>query len=496
MQEKESLPKKFSRAVSVRLSEYRYLAKPFIIIFIIYCIALVPIVRANFNYIDDLGRAVYGYSDFEYFSRFSASYLSKLIHTDTHLYDISPLTQIIAALIISLASVITLHAFAREKKISPISIIGVLPLGLSPYFLECFSYKYDSPYMALSVLSSVFPLLFINEKKRIYCPVCAVCTLITCVSYQSATGIFPMAAVFICFRIWDGGEGKKALRLLLCSAASYISGMLIFRFFIMNPIDESLYVNGKLLPFTKLIPGFFRQLFEYYKTVWRDFRISWALLCLVALLFFAVSGVIESKRKLFVSLPVSALTLVLAVSLAFGVYPALATPLYAPRAMYGFGALIAFAAVNICRVRKEILGKAVCVLISWCFFVFSFTYGNALSYQKQYTDFRISMVIDDLNENGIISREETKKIQIQGSVGKAAPIRNMPHDLGIIDRLIPETFAGGWYWSEYYFYNYFAIPNLSPDSSVDFTALGLPIITDTAYHTIYGDGEYILIVLK
>ena len=165
MQEKESLTKKFGNAVSVRLSEYRYLAKPFIIIFIIYCIALVPIVRANFNYIDDLGRAVYGYSDFEYFSRFSASYLSKLIHTDTHLYDISPLTQIIAALIISLASVITLHAFAREKKISPVSIIGVLPLGLSPYFLECFSYKYDSPYMALSVLSSVFPLLFINEKK-------------------------------------------------------------------------------------------------------------------------------------------------------------------------------------------------------------------------------------------------------------------------------------------------------------------------------------------
>lgn len=39
-------------------------------------------------------------------------------------------------------------------------IAAVVPLGLSPWFLECFSYKFDSPYMALSVLASVIPFIF------------------------------------------------------------------------------------------------------------------------------------------------------------------------------------------------------------------------------------------------------------------------------------------------------------------------------------------------
>ena len=40
--------------------EYAYLTKPFFILTIIYLLAVYPIIRANFNYIDDLSRVQFG----------------------------------------------------------------------------------------------------------------------------------------------------------------------------------------------------------------------------------------------------------------------------------------------------------------------------------------------------------------------------------------------------------------------------------------------------
>ncbi len=36
-------------------------SKPFIILALIFLLAIYPIIRANFNYIDDIGRVAYGY---------------------------------------------------------------------------------------------------------------------------------------------------------------------------------------------------------------------------------------------------------------------------------------------------------------------------------------------------------------------------------------------------------------------------------------------------
>lgn len=63
--------------------------------------------------------------------------------------------------------------------------------------------------------------------------------------------------------------------------------------------------------------------------------------------------------------------------------------------------------------------KIVCACLCWCFFVFAFTYGNALAAQKNYTDFRVQLVIEDLNELEIMNTEEIKKIQLIGSIGQA-----------------------------------------------------------------------------
>lgn len=150
------------------LNEISYLRKSFIVFLLIYGITFYTIIRANFNYIDDLGRVNWGYGSWTNFSRFLTEFLSKVIHTSNKLADISPLTQIIAIVFLSISSCIVIHLFNDNKKVTFSKIIAVLPLGISPFFLQCISYKYDSPYMALSILVMLIPFIFIKLEKIQY----------------------------------------------------------------------------------------------------------------------------------------------------------------------------------------------------------------------------------------------------------------------------------------------------------------------------------------
>ena len=105
----------------------------------VYLIALFPLFRANFNYRDDGGRVLWAYAGWNDFGRYTSNALSHMIHADTYLKDISPLTQIIAVLIIVIASVLLLKIVREDRKTTFWDAIAVLPLGLFPYFLCCFS---------------------------------------------------------------------------------------------------------------------------------------------------------------------------------------------------------------------------------------------------------------------------------------------------------------------------------------------------------------------
>lgn len=483
---------KIKCALKEQWESYKIFKKPLLYIFLIYSLAIFSIIRANFNYIDDLGRVATGYRRWETFGRYLSNFLSIFVHTDTYLADISPLTQILAVLIIALSSIIVLSVFSNRTKISWWNIIAVIPLGLSPYFIECLSYKYDSPYMALSVLASVFPLLFVERDIRLYSFTSIVCTILMCISYQSSSGIYPLLVIFYCFNLWNNKK-KDAFKILFISAANYLIGLGIFKIFIMKPVDT--YVSTSMFPVKELIPGFFRHLYKYYKLVYTDLPTLWIALIVIIAIFFIVTSVMRSCRPKYQSFLMAGLALLLSILLAFGVYPALTEPLVAPRAMYGFGVLIALMTVNISFSKKMYPAKVVCFVLSWCLLVFSFIYGNALSEQKRYNDFRVQMVIDDLNDSNAISEDSTKKIQLSGAMGNSPVIDNMLPHYPILDRIIPSTFSAD-HWGEYYFYNYFDLKNIVRDTSIDLTTLDLPVIEDTIYHTIKGNEDYILIELK
>lgn len=130
--------------------EYRFLAKPTLILAAVYLVALSAVLRADFFYYDDIQRACWGWPGWG-FSRHVSNGLSKVLHAGSYLTDVSPFPQLLAILIISLSSVLCIFFLTGKKEVSLWQLIAAVPVGLSPYFLECLSYKFDAPYMALSV---------------------------------------------------------------------------------------------------------------------------------------------------------------------------------------------------------------------------------------------------------------------------------------------------------------------------------------------------------
>lgn len=470
--------------------EIRQWIKPFLIIFCIYFIGVLAIIRANFNYIDDMARINQGYKGWDNFSRFISNFLSYFIHVDNYLTDVSPLTQIIAIIILSISAIILLYIWSSKKIFTVWQYVAIIPLGLSPYFLECISYKYDSPYMAISIFASIMPLLFRKKNMFFYGIMSAVGILIVCMTYQAASGIFPMIVVVLALKEWSQNDDKKhVLQYWITSVAGYLAGLIIFKQFIMKPADT--YVSNSMS-----LGNALEHLKKYYQLVNFDFKTGWLILIAIIALAFIVALVISSEKNRLITLIFSILALGTAFVMAFGIYPVLESPLLAPRAMYGFGVLISIMMVEVASENRIYWGKVASLILSWAFFVFAFTYGNALYVQAEYTDYRITMVAEDLNEimNGM--SQDSKEVQIIGSIGYAPAIRNMPQDYQMLNRLIPITFIEGWHWGAYGFLNYYGLQNVTMNLGSDFPDLDLPLLKDTSMYTIKGDDTYILVELK
>ncbi len=217
---------------------------PFLILFSIYLIGYSSIIRANFAYIDDLGRINAGYRGWENWSRFTSNFLSSIIHTIRYLDDISPLTQLIAIVFLTLAGLIVLRFFTNREKFTFTEYAAASIMGFFPFFLECISYKFDAPYMALSILASVFPIVFLKNK-ILYFITTILSTLVVCTTYQAANGIFPILVILCAINFWNQKDSiRDIIRFIYISCGGYIIGLLIFKVFIMVPVDS--YVSNSI----------------------------------------------------------------------------------------------------------------------------------------------------------------------------------------------------------------------------------------------------------
>lgn len=461
----------------------------------IFVVGMLAILRANYYYNDDLERAAHGYKQWDVFSRYLYVALSSWLHMDSYLTDIAPLPQLTAAVLLAISGIALLSVVYDRRQFSLWEILAVVPLGLNPYFLECLSYRFDAPYMAVSILCAILPFLFRRSHPIAYVLAAALGSIGVCISYQASSGIFPMVAILLAFLMWTKRRpGKEVTVFLLRSAAGYFLGLVYFRIALMRPAVS--YVVSSLAPIQRLIPSAVQSLGQYYRLVVSDFKDLWLLLAAAVAVTCLTASIRRSQRGKWLTAVVSVAVLALMGLVCFGLYPALAVPLYEPRAMYGFGVLLALLGIVSVEGAAELGIKLPALVLSWVFFVFSFTYGNALDVQARYSDFRISQVISGLNRLDAFSSDNPVTVQISGNTAMSPVLQNMPQDYNMLNRLVPKSFGDATEWAHYGFYYYYDLKNVVWDPSQDLTQMDLPLLEDTMYYRLYGDEAHVLVVLK
>lgn len=465
--------------------------KTFLFLLILHIIGISALVRANVPYIDDV-RRVYNHTRNFGFGRELSNFLAIFIHTDKSVRDITPLTQLLAVCFLSAAGCIVIHLLLKKRKFDPWAAIAVLPLGLSPYFLECLSYKFDSPYMALSILVSVIPFLFLKYGLPLYGIVSVAGCLSMCLLYQASSGIYPMLTILLCFRQWNNGRPlKDILRFSVVSAFCYIVGLIIFRIRFAvdsySSIDSSISIN--MLP---------KNLRQYFTLIQSDFKSWWLTLIAVIVLFFVYAATRDTvRRPRILSGLLAAVTVLVMLFLSFGAYIFFKKPLSEPRAMYGFGVFLALISVCAAGAKRIYPAKLACFCLSWVFFVFAFIYGNALADNQRYLEYRTGAAITDICETDVflsaVQSGQKILIQTKGTIGRSPLVG----DSNLLKRLVPTIISGNWSHGRHYFQWYYGIGNqIKFDSSKDYRKLDLPILKDSFYHTIRGDSEHILVEFK
>jgi len=487
-------------ADSLSEMDFRSLWKPLILMFVIYLLGILTLIRANFSYNDDIGRSIVGMREWYNFSRYVTVFLSYIFQPEISLTDISPIPQLLAAFILACSSVLLVYVLGN-KKITVVKLLASIPLGLSPYFLECLAFKFDAPYMTLPILSSIIPFLFI-DRKRAFVFASVGSLLIMCMTYQALSGVYLLIAIMLGFQDWNSRKksNKEILSFLGTAAFAYGFALLLFKFFIMR--STGTYVSTEMLPLPQLIPGLLSNIKNFAITVNADLGVVWKAGIALVLLFFIVQSIRQSAQTKFFSFLLSILVLILAFIASYGIYSLLTTPLYHPRALSGFGIFLAIVCIYAVS-RNGIKSTGIVVLaLNWCFFVFAFSYGNALADQARYAEFRITLFLNDISHLYPNSNSEELSIQLENSIDFTPSVKNIAKQYPVIERLVQKRFGkdDGNIWDGYYYRRCFGFTcksNISwKEGYIDFRTLNLSVVADTYYHTIQSDGKHILVTLK
>lgn len=470
--------------------------KYFLTIFVLYIFGYLTIFRANFwnISIDDLPRQIEGSREWMNWYRYVSEIGSIFIHTSKQLIDIAPLTQLLATFLVSLSSFFIIYIF--NKKFTYFSCFAVLPVGLFPYFLSNISYRYDSPYMALAMLVSIIPFLFIDDYKT-FIPISVIGLFLMCTSYQSASGIYIFMSMLCVFKFFIFKE-KSIISLLKTTAVCILCyGLTLYIFskvFIPKP-DTVIYADESLD-----LRCFIPNTINYLKYILNNFKGTtiFTFTILLFILFFVFSIIKSSANKIITTF-VTILLVILGTTFTFGSYLGLAKPLYSARAFTGIGvfigalSVITISEINLSSNKILILPKLITAILSYSLLAFSFAYGNAQADQKNYIDFRTTLLLKDLSEV-VESTDDKIEFLFVSNIGYAKTVQNLIDVYPVAEELIDIALKP--HRPAEFILESYNFCDLKAGSNNDFTNEDLPVLIENQYNKIQGKNNQYLITFK
>lgn len=173
-------------------------------------------------------------------------------------------------------------------------------VGFNPWFLQNLSFRFDSPYMSLSLLFSVLPFLFWNKNKVLFLVVSILSIFLMCNTYQASSGIYVVMVLALSLKqLLDNQSFIAVLKKAIVAMISYISAM--FLYLIETKFNPEIATRGgmttiasvKDIPKTILVNS---QM--YLSKITEQSTKLWILLFFILVIFFVLSTVLNAKVSL------------------------------------------------------------------------------------------------------------------------------------------------------------------------------------------------------
>ncbi|OZI33812.1 hypothetical protein CAL29_09495 [Bordetella genomosp. 10] len=478
--------------------------RPFSAALVLFGLIVWPILHANRLYIDDMGRASAGYLGWGSDGRPLANVLMEVVNAGTPLTDITPLPQLGALLL--LAWLAGLIARRLELPGSWLPALCALPLAGSPYYLENLSYKFDVLTMTSAlVLAVVAALDPVRGKWQV--PRKMLFLLMALCLYQPAANAYLLLVIaqLVIGQLRDA-DPAVLLRQLASQIGATLLACLLYVFVLRHTVRGG-YSNAHSGIDPKAFLSNLGHFWHYIRMTLTSMR-GWILLILAGLavplsLLAALRYAIRQwpragggvRLALCLAVPLLPLSLLVA---PWGPMLALAQPVFAPRAMIGFGALMTASALILAaaapRLRADhrhvvgllVVPAAVMVLIAS-------VYGNSLARQKTYEDNLSGNMVDDIA--ALQAQTPLDGIALVGRAGHPPVVRHNMRKHPILAELLPVHLTQGWGWAEEQLRLFGRVPHMRAVAPETVAALAdqKPDIVRAAYRVFVHDRTAIFV---
>ena len=180
--------------------------KKLLFIYTVYFVGILSLLQANYLYKTDISRVAevrYSVANWGHSGRWLNDLFILLFHFDTYPRDISPLSELLAILALSLASMILVHVLCKKTTYMRLFFSSVV--GLNPYYFQVLSYVFDCLFYSIGVLAAVVPFLFYRKNRAFY--VASAISFLCCyLIFQSTISIYMVIITYLFWKDYQKGE--------------------------------------------------------------------------------------------------------------------------------------------------------------------------------------------------------------------------------------------------------------------------------------------------
>lgn len=433
--------------------------KQFLAVFSAQLLVVLPIVLAGRLYIDDLWRAAEGERAWSAAGRPLADLLFWLANVGDPAVTVFPLYQIISAAFVALAGVLLARLFGLKQ---PIEVaVAVFPLGAQPYFLQNYSYAFDTLNMSAGLLCAVAAAYLVCSQTRLRDSLFAALLLLAALMlYQPVLTAYLLVGAAAPVVVGASDNQRRQLVTALMVAA-----FAVLAYKVLIPVDNSYHAEKlRLWPLPQLVPGVVSNLQQYWRMLiedWRGSMVGWNifLICLLGLVLSLTSKT-DAKASVGYFAKISvfpALVLFGCLVFSYGLSLLLEKPVFAPRVMLGFGVVITLMNLVILKQSARVGGnwaprlravlRAPVYLLAYGFLVVAFAYGQASAAQKYFANGFYARMVYDLSRQS--TEKNLQKVSFIGQGPKSLTLLNSERKFPVLASLVRVHIDNDRFWGSH-----------------------------------------------